>query len=54
MKDLAIHLSIVGRSVCCAAALYFAWRLADAGKDGWGWLLVVAVLIGCYSVKTSE
>ncbi len=54
MKNMLIYFSIFGHTVGCGSALYYAWRLADKGLDGWGWMLLVAVLLGSYTIRLKD
>lgn len=44
---------IIGRSVATWLAIAGAVYLANQGKDGWGWLIFLAVVLGGYSIKES-
>lgn len=32
-------------------AIYGAWRLMLKGADGWGWLIVVAIILAAFNCK---
>ena len=43
--------AIIGRSIAMLAAVAGSVWLAYAGKDGWGWLIFLAIAFGSYSIK---
>ena len=45
--------AIIGKSIATLAAIAGAVYLASVGKDGWGWLIFLAVILGGYSIKES-
>lgn len=45
--------AIIGKSIATLAAIAGAVYLANAGNDGWGWLIFLAVVLGGYSIKES-
>lgn len=44
---------IIGKSIATLAAIAGAVYLANTGKDGWGWLIFLAVVLGGFSIKES-
>ena len=44
---------IIGKSIATLAAISGAVYLANAGKDGWGWLIFLAIVLGGFSIKES-
>lgn len=51
MKDFLIILAYqIPASICALGVI----KLAMEGKEGWGWLLVVALLLGSFNVKWKE
>lgn len=49
-------LAIVGlsRSISAISAVIGATFLAYHDKEGWGWLVCTAILLGCFSVLDSD
>lgn len=41
-----LALIVLTRAICCIAAIAGAVYLAKEGKDGWGWLVFLAIVIG--------
>lgn len=50
MHDTLVLVSIVVRALATLACIGGAVYLMFHDKDGWGWLLFVAVIIGSYSL----
>jgi hypothetical protein len=44
-------IEVIGRSIGTVAAIAGAVFLAYHDRDGWGWLIFVAIMLGCYSIK---
>lgn len=44
---IAIILRMVATCLCVAGAVYLAYH----GKDGWGWLIFLAICLGTISYK---
>lgn len=42
---------IILRSSCCLLAIAGAVLLAYEGKDGWGWLVFLALCLGMFNVN---
>jgi hypothetical protein len=38
------------KAACVLAAIAGAIHLADQGKDGWGWMIFLAIMIGSFSI----
>lgn len=47
----AITLSVWLRGAGTLAAVIGATVLAFHGKEGWGWMIFLAIVLGSYSVK---
>jgi len=45
---------IVARSIAATAAIAGATFLAYHDKDGWGWLVFVAICIGCVTYSDKD
>ncbi len=43
--------AIIGRSIAMLAAIAGSVFLAYVRKDGWGWLIFLAVVLGSFSLK---
>jgi ABC-type phosphate transport system permease subunit len=43
---------ILGRMIACCLSVAGAVYLAYHGKDGWGWLIFLALVLGGISVST--
>lgn len=41
----------VVRVVTAIIALLISFELATEGKEGWGWFLFAAIMLGCFSIK---
>ena len=41
----------IARLISVIAAICAAWSLASAGKGGWGWMILLAVVLGSYSLS---
>ena len=54
MRDSVLTYIIIGRSLSCITAIGGAIWLAHADKPGWGWLIFLALILGCYSFTTNE
>lgn len=48
-----VAVAVIGKSIATLAAIAGAVYLANAGKDGWGWFIFLAVVLGGYSIKES-
>lgn len=46
-----VALAIAGRTLASVAAIVGAVFLAYHQRDGWGWLIFLAICIGSYSLK---
>lgn len=54
MKDNTVVLMfIIFRSLATISVIGGATFLAYHGKDGWGWLIFLAVILGAFSIKTN-
>lgn len=42
---------IIGKSIATLAAIAGAVYLASVGKDGWGWLIFLAIVLCSFSLK---
>ena len=51
--DYIVFAAVVGRTISACVALAGAAYLANHGKDGWGWLIFAALLIGCFGAKSN-
>lgn len=47
---IIVTLRLLVAGILAAGAVW----LAHEGKDGWGWCLFVALLLGCVSVETKR
>lgn len=52
-NNTLVMAAIIGKSIATLAAIAGAVYLASAGKDGWGWMIFLAVMLGGYSIKKS-
>lgn len=52
-NNALVMAAIIGKSIAALAAISGAVYLANTGKDGWGWLIFLAVLLGGFSIKES-
>lgn len=43
--------AILAKMVSCTAAIYFAYKLASDNKEGWGWLIFLAIILGSTTIK---
>jgi uncharacterized membrane protein HdeD (DUF308 family) len=41
----------IARIFIAGLAVYGAIHLASEGKDGWGWMIFLAIALGCVTVK---
>lgn len=48
-----VAMAIVGHTLASVSAIAGAVFLAYHGRDGWGWLIFLAVCLGSYSIKES-
>jgi hypothetical protein len=51
LSDKILALFVLCRGLGAIAAIGGAIFLANQGKEGWGWLIFLALCIGCYSIK---
>ena len=49
-----IFYTVLLRSLCVIAAIAGVVYLAHQGKAGWGWLIVLAVVLSAYSIKADS
>lgn len=49
-----VFAALVSTGLAVLAAIAGAVYLADQGKDGWGWLIFLAICIGSYRIKDNE
>lgn len=47
-----VKLAVIGRSVGLVASIAAAAFLMWKEKDGWGWLIFLAIVLSSYSVKS--
>jgi len=53
MTDNAVvFFSVALRGLSVLAAIGGAVYLAHQGKDGWGWLIFLSVILGSYSIRS--
>lgn len=52
--NTVIFFSVVMRGLGVLAAIVGAVYLANQGKEGWGWMIFLAVLLGSYSLKVDS
>ena len=45
-----VAMRLLAACICAAGA---AW-IASSGKDGWGWSLFAAYILGCVSIETKN
>ena len=48
-----VMINIIGRLLVAGICAAASGALAYAEKDGWGWFLFAALLLGCITVKTN-
>ena len=52
MSELTVlFFAVLIKGACVIAAIAGAVYLASEGKDGWGWLIFLALLLGSGSMK---
>jgi len=52
MSELTVlFFALLFKSICLCFAIAAAAYLAYLGKDGWGWMIFLAILIGSTSYK---
>jgi hypothetical protein len=49
-----LFFAILFKTFCVCAAIFGAAFLAYHGKDGWGWLIFLAVILGSTSYKYTK
>ena len=55
MNDNTIILiTIILRTVATCVAIGGAIYLAYFGKDGWGWMIFLAIVLGSFTVRTTS
>lgn len=52
--NTVIFFSVLMRGLCVIAAICGAVYLANQGKNGWGWLIFLAIVLGSYSIKADS
>lgn len=45
---------VIGRMLAALACILVAGKLAFIGKDGWGWFLFSAVILGSVTASSSD
>lgn len=53
-RNTLVMAAIIGKSIATLASIAGAVYLANTGKDGWGWLIFLAVMLGGCSIKESS
>ena len=49
-EQFTIQLTVVCKTIATIAAIIAALLLAQDGKDGWGWFIFLAVILGSFSL----
>jgi len=44
----------VVRVIACIVALLITYGLIMGDKEGWGWFLFAAIMLGCFSVEVAK
>lgn len=50
-NNTLILIAIIARAVCVVSAVLAATYLANNEKEGWGWMIFLAIVLGSYGVK---
>lgn len=53
-KMHVIAMLLVARIVAACVATICAYQLALDGKDGWGWMIFLALALGCVSIESEK
>lgn len=53
-ENTVIMIIAILRIVLTCTAIAGSVYLAYHGKDGWGWLIVLAIILGSFSVRHTE
>lgn len=51
--NFVVLISVVSKAVATVAAIAGVVFLAYNDKPGWGWLIVVAIVLGSFTVRTT-
>lgn len=53
-RTTVVSIIAIGRLIASTACVCGAVWVMEAGKEGWGWLIFAAIILGCITVGDSE